>query len=319
MFAWEVSIEGKNLLLDVGDGAEKRGLRAERYVEAWDRADAGKMALEAVELELSGRMRNAAADPPSFRITDVDAFRSASEFPATPLEFEYCDEADLVETTFVPTLPVDENFHLARGVVLTDRGGLSEGFEVVPPEKGPERGSDKTVLFVNVSAERTVDLFLALSDVFSMPGTFFFRVAASDAAEAELDPSGEGPLHQDEYHLSDLNDMTFPPAVYLFAQFWSDCGEVGYGYASNDEEDEIQIDSFKLLAIQTRDPQKYVRFLRDVGFEQRDKLHTAWDTLGPDTPGGGTLQRIDGETIHDAIPELEKYGFFFAARTEGQP
>ena len=222
-------------------------------------------------------------------------------------------ESDEDDEPFVPSLPVDESFVIAKGCSLTDRGGLSEGFSVERPDGEVEH----TTIRVNVSAERIADVYVALSELVEAPGFLVLETPTNRAVEQELRESDEDPLHVDVHYLDDLqvidHRLLFDPLEELLVS----CGCVAFGFGSHVRMDEVVVDGYKAFTVLSTTPEKYVERLRALGFEERAELRTAWDTLGQETPGERSLVRVDGRTVYDVVEELGERGLYFAKRRTG--
>lgn len=313
MYPWRVFIEGRNLLLDVDDEVRKYGLYVTRYVEAADESGAAEAAVAAVLADLDGAVLNDDADGPRFDVTEIEAVASPSEVPAVAPGIAIFDEAiPDEEESFVPELPVDESFAIARGCSLTDRGGLTEGFAVEEVD-----GADHTLIRVNVSAERLADVYRDLCELVDAPGFFVLETPTNRAVEEELRESDDDPLHVDVHYLDGLevidHRLLFDPLEELLVQ----CGCVAFGFGSHEHMDEVQVDGYKAVTVISTTPTKYAERLRALGFAQREELRTAWDTLGPETPGERRLVRVDGRTVYDVVRELGERGLYFAKRRAG--
>ncbi|MEM1451903.1 MAG: hypothetical protein AAF726_11865 [Planctomycetota bacterium] len=313
MYPWRVFVKGRNLLIDVDDEVGKRGLFTTRYVEAEGEAEAAEAALAQVRSDLEGVILNEDFDPPVFSAAEVEAMESRDDFPAeTPGLAVFPESGEDPSEPFVSELPVDASFALPRGVSLTDRGGLSEGFEVVP-----RVDAGHTMIRVNVSADRTAEVYRELSEAVDAPGFLVVETPSNRAVEEELRASDDAPFHVDVHYLDGLESIDHRILFDEFADLLTACGFVAFGFGSHQGIDEVLVDGYKTFTVLSVDPDKYVTRLRALGLPERSPLRTAWNTLGPDTPGERLRQRIDGRTVFDLVEELEDRGLYFAKRREG--
>lgn len=313
MYPWRVFIEGRNLLIDVDDEVEKRGLFTTRYVEAVDEAQAADIALAQVRTDLEDAILNESFDPPVFTASEIEAMESPGDFPdETPGLAVFLESGDGPDEPFVPALPIDATFALPRGVSLTDRGGLSEGFEVVP-----RKDEEHTMIRVNVSADRTADVYRDLAEAVDAPGFLVVETPSNRAVEEELRAADDSPFHVDVHYLDGLETIDHRILFDEYAELLTACGFVAFGFGSHQGIDEVLVDGYKTFTVLSVDPDKYVTRLRGLGLTERTPLRTAWDTLGPETPGERLRQRIDGRTVFDLVRELEERGLYFAKRREG--
>lgn len=309
MYPWRVLVEGTGVWIEIDGDRERRGFYVIRFVEAEDEEGARRAAVEQVMETLD----ETPGGTSSITAIEVEAVADASEVPDTQPGFAFYDaDAEDDDEPFEPSLPVDESFELARGCSLTDRGGLSEGFDVVD-----STGDESTRIFINVSADRLALIYRELTELVVTPGFFIVETASRRAVEQELRESDDDPFHVDVHYLDDVEPIDHRILFDRLADLLTSCGMVAFGFGSHEFLDEVTVDGFKVVMVQTIEPKKYVDCLRRLRFERRSPLRTAWDTLGEETPGDRSLVRIEGRTVYDVVEELGERGLYFARRREG--
>ena len=313
MLPWKVTIEGRNAVLPDEGGSAVFGVYVVLHLEALDEAAAGALALEQVSKELKNRVLNQPDDAPVLMVESVEALTSLDDFREKPPTFSfYADNVPRDSAPFESKLPIDESFALARGVSLTDRGGLTAGYSVTEA-----RGGEYSTFLVNVGAAALADTYITLANLIAAPGFFILEVGTNRAVEEELRESPDDPLHVDIHYLDGMATVDHTILFNAHAELLSNCGMLSFGFGSHEGVDEVTVDGYKVVRILSKTPAKYVVALESLGIPMRADLRTAWDTLSEETPGERHSVRVDGKSVYDLVEELTGRGLYFAKRRTG--
>lgn len=74
--------------------------------------------------------------------------------------------------------------------------------------------------------------------------------------------------------------------------------------------EELFVQKYKILSIYSPQITRFTALLDRFGVVRTDQLITAWDTFSEQHPGAAERLEIAGETVPDAIRELQKIGMY---------
>lgn len=74
--------------------------------------------------------------------------------------------------------------------------------------------------------------------------------------------------------------------------------------------EELFVQKYKILSIYSPQITRFTALLDYFGVKRTDNLITAWDTFSEEHPGAAERLEIAGETVPDAIRELQKIGMY---------
>lgn len=75
-------------------------------------------------------------------------------------------------------------------------------------------------------------------------------------------------------------------------------------------EEELFVQKYKVLSIYSPKPARLIKLLERYGVSRTDHLVTAWDTFSQEHPGEARRLEVAGQTVPDAIKELQKIGMY---------
>ncbi len=203
-----------------------------------------------------------------------------------------------------------ERFQLAEGINVANLDGIAEGYSVQQPDAGHAR------FVANVSVERLELAVLELASLVNSPGHLIIEKGTHRDEEERLRKTDADPFHCDVFYLDNIAYSAFREIFLRYARFFVHCGGTNAGFGSGKGTDEVFIGSYKVLAIYTHEPGKYVRAFERLRVPACPELKTVWDNFTAEAPGERRVITVAGKTIHDAVDELKKEGLYFAERRE---
>lgn len=201
------------------------------------------------------------------------------------------------------------SFRLARGVLVTDIEGITEGFAVSTPAN-----ASSAFVRVNVSAERIADVFLELASLVDTPGFLILGVPTSQPVEQEFHEPERPSLHRDFHYLGGLDGDDLRSVFGRHRELLVEDGMVTFGFGSHAGLDEVSVGRYKVFEIQSTAPAKYTERLLHLGYPRRASLRTVRHTFSPTTPGRLERIEIEGRSVFDLVTELTREGLYFGER-----
>ena len=188
--------------------------------------------------------------------------------------------------------------------------GVHEGYSVTRRPEG------YSFFVVNVSAQNIPKVFLLLATRVGEPGFVTIEVGTHRDEETKLRRKDTDPLHKDAYYCDGLTRVAAANIFRKYEALLVNDGGVNFGYGSHKGHDEVFIAAYKIFLIYADEPEKYRSALAQLGFEEKPKLKTVWDTFTKSSPGTRTVLQDVPVTIWDMIEELKGSGLRFAERRE---
>lgn len=98
----------------------------------------------------------------------------------------------------------------------------------------------------------------------------------------------------------------------LYGELLCQDGVSSFAIASHATGEEIYVQKYKVITLYSPQAERFLPLLQQYGVAQTDRLVTAWDTFSPAHPGSLRLVDIEGETVFDAVEQLEQIGLYEA-------
>ena len=201
-------------------------------------------------------------------------------------------------------------FQLAEGVSVPNLDGVSEGYSVRQTEAGDFH------FVTNVSVERLETVFLTLASLVNEPGHLIVEKGTRRDDEECLRKSETDPLHCDVFYLDNISFARFRSLFERYSRFFVHCGGTNVGFGSGQGTDEVFVGKYKIVAIYSDEPQKYIAALEELRIPKRSELKTVWSGFTNDIPGHRCVITVEGKRIHEVIEELKEEGLYFSEHRE---
>lgn len=203
------------------------------------------------------------------------------------------------------------SFRTVAGCEVADLTGIHEGYSV-------KAANGYHVITINVSAEKIADVFLRLAELPREPVFLTIEVGTHKDEEAALRKTDSDPFHNDVYYIDGLSLSAAREIVKKYSTILvqDGCVEFGIGSHGKDSHDEVFVNGYKIFYVYAVDPEKYLKALVSLGFQEEPQIRTVWDTFTPPTPGKRNVLTDAETTIWGMIEELKKQGLYLAERRE---
>jgi len=196
-------------------------------------------------------------------------------------------------------------FLAASGVTLPFPEQIKEEFQVF----------NKSIL-LNLSIEKLKPLVNDFLDQLSQPISFVLEIPLSQQEEMEYRKNDTDPFHKKVCYLDGLSKAQIEELLHIYEDVLINDGISQFAITSHSTKDEIYVQKYKIISINSPKPANYIEFLKGYGLVQTDDLVTAWNTFSHEAPGEARRVEIDGLTIYDVYDELVKMGMYVAKVAE---
>lgn len=124
-------------------------------------------------------------------------------------------------------------------------------------------------------------------------------------------PTGNG-LHQEVLYLDGQTQSQIDAIMNSYGELLLRDGSTQFAIASHQTKDEIFIQTYKVVSIYSKTPEKYIPLLKKYGLRKTRNLITAWDTFSREHPGDCYAMNIDGFSAFDVARILKEQGMYRA-------
>ncbi len=185
------------------------------------------------------------------------------------------------------------------------------GVEIPFPEKIEEGFKRYDYGFsCNISFEKLEPLFNEFCDKLEEPLHMALHVPLSSYEEAKLQnkENVEPVPHDKVMYLKGFSKDRLDLIMQAYGGILMRDGMSQLAVVSSVSKDEIFIRKYKIVAIRSKEPDKYIPLLNKYGIEEKESLITVWDTISPEHPGKRRRISVKGKDIYHVVRMLEKQG-----------
>lgn len=183
--------------------------------------------------------------------------------------------------------------------------GINEGFEI-----------QEYVIFANVNADKQAKVIEHFICIQEEPLFFILEVPTNELVELEIGNGVIEQLHKDIYYMDGCTKQEALTVLNRYSEILINDGICKFGFASHKSGDELMVEKYGVVTIQSSKIKKYKEFYLEHDINQIDDLKTAWDNFNEDTPGICEIYSIDGKTVYSIIDALQNWGIYFDERRE---
>lgn len=193
--------------------------------------------------------------------------------------------------------------NLRKGSCVQNQDQLSEGYQL-----------DGLQVIANIGADKIVDLLHRFIYMYDEPMFFILELHTNQQNETESPQGQIQSFHNDVYYIDGCSKEDALMILDRVGELLINDGLCSFGFGCHYTKDEVMIEKYNVVRINSSDVQKFSTFFEQLQVPQVEHLITAWNTFTQDQPGESFSVKMNGKDAYD-IPEiLSDMGIYFAER-----
>ena len=191
-------------------------------------------------------------------------------------------------------------FQTAPGVTIPFPDKIQEEFKVY----------DGKSIYANISFEKLKPILTEFYH--SLPEPLFFVLQLPLSIHEERKMGDSNTFHQEVCYLDGQTKSQIDDIMEKYGQILLEDGMSQFAVASHVNNEEMFIQKYKLTALYSSFPRRFIPFLKRYGLTETDNLITVWNTFSQETPGECRRVSINGFDVYDVAEQLKKQGMYRA-------
>jgi hypothetical protein len=192
---------------------------------------------------------------------------------------------------------------LSKGYHVANMTGISEGYEI-----------QDNIILANVNADKQVEVIKHFIKVQEEPLFFILEIPTNESIELEIGNGLIEKLHKDIFYMDGCTKVEALTVLNRHSEILINDGLCKFGFASHKSGDELMVEKYGVVTIQSNQVVKYIDFYLEHEIKQTDNLKTAWDNFTDDNPGTAESYSTQDKTVYSIVEDLQSWGMYFAER-----
>ncbi len=185
------------------------------------------------------------------------------------------------------------------------------GVKIPFPERIHEKYiSGKDYIRFNISFEKLEPLFHDFLDGLNEPVFLILHVPLNQKQEEKLQTTEKRSIHSEILYLDGQTKKQITEILDTYGQLLFNDGMSKMGVASHNNGDEIFIQKYKVVAIYSKNIERYAFLMKKYNIEKTNRLITPWDTFSPEHPGRCNRVTFNDMDVYDVVEKLKEQGLY---------